>query len=48
MEITEANRIVEIEIALYCCRHVVEEKSASESKERIKVKGGGARENDKM
>lgn len=50
MEVTETNRTVEVEIALYCCRHVVEEKSPSESEERkkmgIKVKGEGIREND--
>ena len=49
VEVTEANRIAEVEIALYCCRHAVEEKSASEGEERkrgIKVKGEGIREND--
>ena len=50
VEVTEANRIAEVEIALYCCRHAVEEKSASESEGRkekgIKVKGEGIREND--
>ena len=36
MEVTEANRVAEVEIALYCCRHAVEEKSPSESEERKK------------
>jgi len=36
VEVTEANRIEEVEIALHCCRHAVEEKSASDGEERKK------------